>query len=634
MDAYEATKTVFQRIQTLDPQNAAKIMGLLLIQDHGEKEMIRLAFGPESLLHSVILKAKKELSLAQPNTPSPPTPPFPNPSLSRQNSCPSSAPQRLNLNLSLNLPSPLGINAPPSWTNSGGSFSDDLMMGLGGYSSCSTSSNSTMNSAAAPFYGTSEIDLIDELNLQDQLSFLNDGSPGQIGGKSCDFYYQDLALSPNGNAPCYPPWGGLAGGHRRSHSVSDMYVRGSDDVAGGGLGWKPCLFYARGYCKNGSSCRFLHGGADDAMMEPPPELLLRSKPQQLLSSSPSFSYSPKCISLLDTSRALMMGDGMHKFGRFGLNPGSRQIYLTFPADSTFKEEDVSNYFSNFGPVQDVRIPYQQKRMFGFVTFEFPETVKLILAKGNPHFVCDARVLVKPYKEKGKIPDKHRKQQQQIERGEFAGLSSSPNHSELESKDLQDFQLGARMFYGAHDDLWRRKLEEAADLHQTIELQNRRFMGLQLLDVKRKTHQCPLSGSPVAASPSPVYSPTSFFNFNVMSSNQSSPEARQADGDEAPHNAVEKEKEEIKFAKDDGCPNESGSFDHNLPDSPFASRDSAGGFSATETEKCGAISDPLSRNGLITGTAFPTTSVVDVSPPFKTCYFHVPRFASGRETVGM
>lgn len=50
----------------------------------------------------------------------------------------------------------------------------------------------------------------------------------------------------------------------------------------------------------------------------------------------------------------MMGDGMHKFGRSrlergefgmnGVNPGSRQIYLTFPADSTFKEEDVSGYF--------------------------------------------------------------------------------------------------------------------------------------------------------------------------------------------------------------------------------------------------------------------------------------------------
>ena len=46
-------------------------------------------------------------------------------------------------------------------------------------------------------------------------------------------------------------------------------------------------------------------------------------------------------------------------------------------------------------------------MFGFVTFVYPETVKLILAKGNPHFVCDARVLVKPYKEKGKVQDKYR-----------------------------------------------------------------------------------------------------------------------------------------------------------------------------------------------------------------------------------
>lgn len=57
-------------------------------------------------------------------------------------------------------------------------------------------------------------------------------------------------------------------------------------------------------------------------------------------------------------------------------------------------------------MQDVRIPYQQKRMFGFVTFVFPETVKLILAKGNPHFVCDSRVLVKPYKEKGKVPERY------------------------------------------------------------------------------------------------------------------------------------------------------------------------------------------------------------------------------------
>ncbi|KAJ6680579.1 TRANSCRIPTION FACTOR C3H FAMILY-RELATED [Salix purpurea] len=74
----------------------------------------------------------------------------------------------------------------------------------------------------------------------------------------------------------------------------------------------------------------------------------------------------------------------------GIVAGSRQIYLTFPAESTFTEQDVSNYFSKFGPVQDVRIPCQQKRMFGFVTFVFAETVKQILAKGNPHHVCGAR----------------------------------------------------------------------------------------------------------------------------------------------------------------------------------------------------------------------------------------------------
>ncbi|PWA55334.1 zinc finger CCCH domain-containing protein 18 [Artemisia annua] len=86
----------------------------------------------------------------------------------------------------------------------------------------------------------------------------------------------------------------------------------------------------------------------------------------------------------------------------GIVAGFRQIYLTFPAESTFTEQDVSNYFKKFGPVQDGRIPCQQKRMFGFVTFAFGETVRNILNKGNPHFICSARVLVKPYREKSRI----------------------------------------------------------------------------------------------------------------------------------------------------------------------------------------------------------------------------------------
>lgn len=119
------------------------------------------------------------------------------------------------------------------------------------------------------------------------------------------------------------------------------------------------------------------------------------------------------------------------------DPGSivssaRQIYMTFPADSTFTEDDVSDYFRqmlnaciclgllmfqfahidlilimcdcsvHYGMVEDVRIPCQQRRMFGFVTFHSIETVKLILSDDSEHLICGARVLVKPYREKSKL----------------------------------------------------------------------------------------------------------------------------------------------------------------------------------------------------------------------------------------
>ncbi|KAK8937313.1 Zinc finger CCCH domain-containing protein 18 [Platanthera zijinensis] len=84
---------------------------------------------------------------------------------------------------------------------------------------------------------------------------------------------------------------------------------------------------------------------------------------------------------------------------------SHQIYLTFPAESTFTDADVQNYFDQFGPVHDVRIPRQEKRMFGFVSFFRPQTVRQILAAGHPHIICGARVLVKPYKEKSKLAER-------------------------------------------------------------------------------------------------------------------------------------------------------------------------------------------------------------------------------------
>jgi hypothetical protein len=81
--------------------------------------------------------------------------------------------------------------------------------------------------------------------------------------------------------------------------------------------------------------------------------------------------------------------------------------------------------------------------------------------------------------------------------------------------------GTRMFYNTQDMLWRRKLEEQADLQQALELQSRRLMGLQLLDIKKQHHHRALSaGSPI---PSPTQSPNPFSQNIVLAPFQSSTE---------------------------------------------------------------------------------------------------------------
>lgn len=614
MDTYEATRIVLTRIQNLDPENASKIMGVLLIQDHGEKEMIRLAFGPESLLQSVVLKARQDLGLC--NSPSTPRP----------------------LPWSPNINSPIYNNNTTTTTTT------------------TNTTNTTNTTTSNSNHININTDLIDELALHEQLSFLDEG--------------------PNGGG----------------------FVYGSDESTCG-FGWKPCLYYARGYCKNGSSCRFLHRG-DLAGTEGVEAAVAK---RGLAASFPYSGSGLGPMGLLlqqqqqtDSQRAtaaLMLGDEMHKLGRprydrndFCMSPGSRQIYLTFPADSTFREEDVSNYFSIYGPVQDVRIPYQQKRMFGFVTFVYPETVKLILAKGNPHFVCDARVLVKPYKEKGKIPDKFRKQQ--MERGDFSCGSPTGLDSRADPFDLP---LG-RMFGNGNGQeiLWRRKLEEQAELQQAIELQGRRLMSLQLLDVKRHHHhhltRSLSNGSAIA---SPTHSPSFFNQSLVLPSDRTSPDSVIENGFHLSNSAMpvsasvvtdqesksaanlnnEKEKEiesppavkgtliingngngngddsPTKKDQENDLP-ESLEHNLNLPDSPFASPKSSRAITTTfnptiEAEKSisvpglssGLISGSSANSSLITSALLPASSTLDVAS-FNSCYFHVPRFSSGPGAIGM
>ncbi|TKY71053.1 Zinc finger CCCH domain-containing protein 55 [Spatholobus suberectus] len=510
MGSYEATNVVLSKIKNFDPENASKIMGYLLMNLE-DSELIRLACSPDPVLHALILRVKTLLGLA-PSTPSSPSlPPSPLNPIARLTSTSSNPFSRTGptngFDFTRNPSSPSSHSHPWNFPNNNP------------ISPKSTPLLSYDNIRALSPRVNGDCDFVDEQQVNEYFPFLNDSSKNEdlvdprleLGVGAQNWHAADSHL------------------HRRSYSASDVSF-GCEEAAPG-LGYKPCLYFARGFCKNGTNCKFLHGAFNDsldAIVGSPSKLegmeqqqredFVRFKAPQLqrIASGPSAAAREKYYEFLmqesqRAAAALMMGEEFYNFGwdrpeRNDFlaaisgekpNSASRQIYLTFPAESTFKDEDVSEYFSKFGPVQDVRIPYQQKRMFGFVTFVYPETVRLILSKGNPHFICDSRVLVKPYKEKGKVPDKRQQhQQQQLERGD---LSPCLSPSGFGSKEPYDFHLGTRMLYNPHDILLRRKIEEQAELQQVIELQERRLKNLQLPDFKNNPihhHQRSLSvGAP-------------------------------------------------------------------------------------------------------------------------------------------
>ncbi|KAF5725460.1 zinc finger CCCH domain-containing protein 55-like [Tripterygium wilfordii] len=530
MDPYEATNVLFSKIKNIDPEHASKIMGYFLIQDLAERDLIRLAFGPEIILRTMILKAKSQLGLPS-NTFSTPTAPSPLNPISRPNSHSPFSQSSPRVASTGGLPSspspnywPLGS---PNNGNSGNTFSPKSSPFLS-YDNIRAAMQHR-NGVGKGEDGGNSSDFIDELQLNEYVSFLDESSSSM----------KDEFVDPRGQLGGYAMNNGDTHLHRRSFSASDAYI--GLEEAGFDVGYKPCMYFARGFCKNDDNCKFMHSGFGDMLngigggvfgspsklenlyLQQKHEEMMKLKAAQQHRLAAQFAaggMSPlafsKDLNFLSQQQdvsprlgaaALMMDEEFHKFGRcrserndflaMGLaekaNAASRQIYLTFPADSAFRDEDVSNYFSNFGPVQDVRIPYQQKRMFGFVTFVHPETVKLILARGNPHFICDSRVLVKPYKEKGKVLDKRQQHlQQHLERG---SISPRSNLSGVDSAELYDLHLGARMYYNAQEMVMRRKLEEQAELQRAIELQGRRLINLQLPDLNGdliRNHQRSLS----------------------------------------------------------------------------------------------------------------------------------------------
>lgn len=76
MEAFEAARIVYNRIlETESETNTLKVMGYIYLSDHADREMIRLAFGPDNLIKSMIQKAKIDLNLGPKPVPLPPISP-------------------------------------------------------------------------------------------------------------------------------------------------------------------------------------------------------------------------------------------------------------------------------------------------------------------------------------------------------------------------------------------------------------------------------------------------------------------------------------------------------------------------------------------------------------------------------
>ncbi|KAL5737482.1 hypothetical protein ACOSP7_030243 [Xanthoceras sorbifolium] len=493
MDFSESTRIVFNRIKKLEPENVTKIIGYLMLQDHGDQEMIHLSMSPDMVIQEVIYKAKAELQqLALKNLP---------PSVSE---------------------APFHQFPPFSPVSSRSALSPSSFRDPSSYWEQHRAATAKHNSEFVPL-GYS--DSINELQSQTQLLSLDDQmeqvSLGNTGFSS-DYYYSDAAALSNLGAR----------GGRRYQTLTELPV-------------KTCHYFNKGFCKHGSNCRYYHGQVTESFPQMfghnsfdsynedhlflPGSLenlefeiveLLKSRRGNPISiaSLPMLYYEKfgkvlqadgyltesqrhgkagysltkllarlkNSIRLIDRphgQHAVILAEDASKYmdnrnERSDPGPivsGSRQIYLTFPAESTFTEDDVSNYFSTYGPVEDVRIPCQQKRMFGFVTFASADTVKMILAKGNPHFVCGARVLVKPYREKSKLVD--RKYQERMD----PSMYFCPQYIDMDS-ELHSFSRG----YETSRFLRKQLMEEQ---EQALELERRRLVELRLMQKPLANQPC-------------------------------------------------------------------------------------------------------------------------------------------------
>ncbi|XP_010488743.1 PREDICTED: zinc finger CCCH domain-containing protein 18 [Camelina sativa] len=399
MDFTESMNVVHNRIQALEPDNASKIIGyLLLMQDNGNRDMIRLAFSPDSVMRSVINCVKYELAKNAHHyhtTPSDHIPTHKFASFTGSSS----------LLVSVSPPMKTGF-----WENSSEMDSLQNNVQLLNFDDSLTSpefSNGffSQERQCLPLRTSRRSPSLPEFPVK-ICHYFNKGFCKH--GNNCRYFHGQIIPERESFAQMFNPHSNLSDDEHvvspgsleklEGEIIELLKSRRGVPISIASL---PMMYYekygrtlqAEGYLTESQR----HGKAGYSLTK----LLARLKNTIRLIDRPHGQHS--VILAEDASKFVEYTGERNEHG--AILAGSRQIYLTFPAESSFTEHDVSNYFSKFGHVEDVRIPCQQKRMFGFVTFPYTETAKLILAKGNPHFICGARVLVKPYREKSHSSNK-------------------------------------------------------------------------------------------------------------------------------------------------------------------------------------------------------------------------------------
>ncbi|KAK9046265.1 hypothetical protein V6N11_052157 [Hibiscus sabdariffa] len=517
------TQILFNKIKKTEPENALKIIGYILVQDHGDQEIAQLAMCPDIVIQEVIYRIKVALQQLPLKSGSPPISPS------------------VNSGLSSELVSQFTAFSPP--VSSGTQFlSLEDQMGSLNF----TSDNGVPHDYCYCNFGVRPV-LRRHQKVSDfpvkTFHYFNKGYCKH--GSNCRYLHGQVSEN-------FPQMLGhldaAAGYEDQVMSLDKLEVelvellkmKRGDPVSIASL---PLLYFEK-YGKVLQADGYLtesqrHGKAGYSLTK----LLARLKNAIRVIDRPHGQHA--VILAEDALKHMENRNDRNDPGP--IVNGSRQIYLTFPAESTFCEDDVSTYFSsNYGQVEDVRIPCQQKRMFGFVTFVSADTVKMILAKGNPHYVCGARVLVKPYREKSKLAD--RKYQERVE----SPMYYSPNYMDMEP-ELHSIPRGY-----ATSRLFHKQIMEDQD--QIFQLQRRRPSEMHL-EQKPLAHQSfGYFMDDLKVSEDQLDFPSAEFNYLLEALNTSTA----SEG-------------KIKHIETNNNDQESEGF--NLPDSPFSSAVESGGISA-------------------------------------------------------